>query len=72
MLSPIVELEPVPVPLRERPLLVHHVARLVSRSNSTVRYLASRGVLKGFKTPETPKIWRFWRRDIDEFLARKA
>ena len=57
---------------RERPLLVHHVARICGLSCRTVRWAASQGLLKGFKDPGTPKIWRFWRREVNAFLEQRA
>ncbi len=56
----------------ERPLLVHHVARICGISRRTVRWAAAQGLLKGFKEPGTPKIWRFWRRDVNTFLEKRA
>jgi hypothetical protein len=56
----------------ERPLLVHHVARICGISRRTVRWAAAQGLLKGFKDPRTPKIWRFWRQDVNAFLERRA
>jgi hypothetical protein len=56
----------------ERPLLVHHVARICGISCRTVRWAAAQGLLKGFKDPRTPKIWRFWRHDVNAFLERRA
>lgn len=55
----------------ERPLLVHHVARLLRLSPRMVRHLAANGILKGFRRPDTPKIWRFWNSDVEQFLARR-
>jgi hypothetical protein len=52
----------------EKPLLVHHVARICGIARRTVRWAAGRGLLKGFKDPRTPKIWRFWRYDVSAFL----
>lgn len=56
----------------ETPLLVHHVARICGISRRTVRWAAGQGLLKGFKDPRTPKIWKFWRRDVDAFRERRA
>jgi hypothetical protein len=55
----------------ERPLLVHHVARMCGIARRTVRWAASEGLLKGFKDPEKPKIWRFWRHEVMAFLERR-
>jgi hypothetical protein len=51
----------------ERPLLVHNVALRLGVSRRTVRYHAARGILAGFKYPDTPKIWRFWRSDVEHY-----
>jgi len=51
----------------DRPLLVHHVAVRLGVSRRTVRYHAAQGILVGFKRPDTPKIWRFWRTDVDRY-----
>jgi hypothetical protein len=59
-------------PAQMRPLLVHHVAQLLGVSPRTVRHLAFTGSLEGFKLQATPKIWRFWRSDIERFILRRA
>src|SRR5262245_47731040 len=56
----------------EQPLLVHHVARICAVSRRTVRWAASKGILKGFKDPTTPKIWRFRRSDVYAYRALRA
>lgn len=56
----------------ERKLFVHHVARLCGISPRTVRWLASKGTLKGFKDPDTPKLWRFWWSDVVAYLQRRG
>jgi hypothetical protein len=53
----------------ERPLLVHHVARMTGLCERAIRWNARRGFLKGFRQTDTPKIWRFWRRDVEAFIA---
>ena len=37
-----------------------------------VRHLAAQRELKGFKQPDTPKIWRFSRKDVEIFLAKRT
>jgi len=59
-------------PTAERPLLVHHVARRLELSPRMVRHLAAQRELKGFKQPDTPKIWRFSRKDVEIFLAKRT
>jgi len=54
-----------------RPLLVHHVARLCGIAPRTVRWNARCGRLRGFKEPNTPKIWRFLPQDVEEFNSRR-
>jgi hypothetical protein len=44
-------------PAAERPLLVHHVARITGYSRRMVRHLAQIGELPGFKLGK--KIWGF-------------
>jgi hypothetical protein len=56
---------------RDRPLLVHHVARICGIARRTVRWAAAIGVLKGFRDPATPKIWRFFRKEVIEFKERR-
>jgi hypothetical protein len=55
----------------ERPLLVHHVARRCELSERMVRYLAATGEIHAFRYIDTPKIWRFWKRDIDDYIERR-
>ena len=54
-----------------RPLLVHHVAQLLGLSPRTVRHHAFKGSLLGFKLQGTPKIWRFWRLEVERFVVRR-
>jgi hypothetical protein len=58
-------------PIIERPLLVHHVARICGIARRTVRWAARNGLLKGFKLPATPKIWRFLRQDVMDFKNKR-
>lgn len=51
----------------DRPLLAHHVAAMCGMSITAIRWNARRGLLKGFRSPGTPKIWRFWREDVESF-----
>jgi Helix-turn-helix domain len=53
----------------ERPLLVHHVARLIRRKRRTVRHLAQTGRLHGFKLGVGRKIWAFRRSEVERFLG---
>jgi hypothetical protein len=55
----------------ERPLLVNNVARITGLCESAVRWNARHGFLKGFRDPNTPKIWRFYRRDVESFLKSR-
>jgi hypothetical protein len=57
--------------ISDRPLLVHHVARLCELSERMVRYAAAHGQLCGFHDPGTPKIWRFLRQDVEDFRQRR-
>jgi hypothetical protein len=52
----------------ERPLLVHHVAKIVRRARRTVRHLAQTGQLHGFKLGDGGKIWGFRRAEVERFL----
>ena len=52
----------------ERPLLVHHVAKLIHRARRTVRYLAQTDQLHGFKLGDGGKIWGFTRAEVERFL----
>jgi hypothetical protein len=52
----------------ERPLLVHHVAKRCGLSDRMVRYLAATGRIRAFREIDTPKIWRFWKRDVDDYI----
>jgi Helix-turn-helix domain len=49
----------------ERPLLVHHVAKLTGCAYRTVRHLAQTDKLHGFKLGK--KIWGFRRADVERF-----
>lgn len=60
------------VPISEHPLLSHHVARLCGCSPRTIRWAAKCGRLKGFRRPDTPKIWRFYRTDVEVFMAYRG
>jgi hypothetical protein len=51
----------------ERPLLVHHVARLAGRSPRTIRHLAQMDELHGFRLGK--KIWGFRRSEVERFLG---
>lgn len=54
-------------------LLVHRVAELSGLSLSAIRWNARLGILKGFRHPDTPKIWRFDRDEVKRFVeARRA
>ena len=53
----------------ERPLLVHHVAKLIRRARRTVRHMAQTGQLHGFKLGDGGKIWEFRRADIERFIG---
>jgi len=57
--------------IKKRPLLVHHVARICGIARRTVRWAAAKGLLKGFRSPATPKIWRFLRPDVTDFKNRR-
>ena len=61
-----------PAASEDKSLLVHHVARICGISRRTVRWAAVKGVLKGFKRPDTPKLWRFRRSDVIEFMAERG
>lgn len=62
----------LPVPMQDdRPLLAHTVARITGLSRRSVRWNAERGFLKGFKDPDTPKLWRFRRADVQQFMLRR-
>lgn len=60
-----------PVLLDDRPLVTHTVARITGLSCRAVRWNARRGHLKGFKEPGTPKLWRFLRADVHQFMLRR-
>jgi hypothetical protein len=61
----------IPLVFSDRPLLVHHVARICHISKRAVRWAAQHGHLKGFKDPSTPKIWRFRRDDVIAYLKKR-
>jgi hypothetical protein len=75
MLSESIHQQPTPacrVVPAQKPLLVHHVARMCNISRRAVRWAAQRGFLRGFKDPITPKIWRFRHSDVLDFIARRS
>ena len=55
----------------ERPLLVHHVAKRCGLSDRMVRYLASTGRIRAFREIDRPKIWRFWKHDVDDHIEQR-
>jgi hypothetical protein len=57
-----------------RAMCVESIARRYHIPARTIRYAAEHGYLVGFKDPDTPghKIWRFWRRDVDDWVSRRA
>jgi hypothetical protein len=57
-------------PAGDKPLLVHHVTRACGIPPRTVRWMAKHGILQGFKDPETPKLWRFRRADVEAFKTQ--
>jgi Helix-turn-helix domain len=57
--------------VEERPLLVHHVAKRCGLSDRMVRYLAATEQIRAFRYIDTPKIWRFWKRDVDDYVERR-
>jgi excisionase family DNA binding protein len=52
----------------ERLIHVHHVARRLNVSERTVRNLAARGNIPGFKVG--PRLWRFREREIEALVTR--
>jgi hypothetical protein len=60
-----------PLPYFNRPMRVESVARRYGIPSRTIRWAAERGLLKGFKRPDTPKLWRFWRRDVEDWVHRR-
>jgi excisionase family DNA binding protein len=48
---------------------VNHVAKRLAVSERTVRNLAAKGKIPGFKIGI--KLWRFRERDIDAYLAQR-
>ncbi len=59
----------LPLTSVERPLLVHHVAKLTGCSRRTVRHWAQTDQLQGFKLGK--KIWGFWRAEVVQFLGHR-
>jgi hypothetical protein len=53
-------------------LYSHHVAKRCGISVRMVRYAAERGDLRGFRDPQQPRAWRFYRHDVEDFQARRA
>jgi hypothetical protein len=62
---------PVLACCEERPLLVHHVAKRCGVSDRMVRYLLATGQIRAFRYIDTPKIWRIWKRDVDDYIERR-
>jgi hypothetical protein len=52
----------------ERPLLAHHVAKILNTPVRTVRFWAKNGKFEAFK--KGPKIWLFRRTAIEDFRDR--
>ena len=50
---------------RRPPLRVNNVARRLRRKERTIRHLALKGQLRGFKIDK--KSWGFWPEDIDRY-----
>jgi len=53
----------------ERPLLVHHVAKITGCACRTVRHLAQTNKLHGFKLGK--KIWGFRRVEVERFCGSR-
>jgi hypothetical protein len=58
-------------PLRQV-LYSNHVAKMWGKSTRMVCYAAEFGELRGYRDPRQPRAWRFFRHDVEEFLARRA
>lgn len=61
----VVPLAPPLIAGAERPLLVHHVAKLTGCACRTIRHLAQTDELHGFKLGK--KIWGFGRAEVERF-----
>ena len=55
---------------QDKPLFVHHVARILGVPRRTVRWWAEKRILPGYKGPPTPKLWRFKREVVEAFKAQ--
>ena len=63
---------PVLATAPNRTLLVNNVARLTGMSKTAIRWNVHKGRLKAFKDPSRPKIWLFYRSDVDAFIMRRG
>jgi excisionase family DNA binding protein len=54
----------------DRPLLVHHVAKLLGVKCRSVRHWAATGQIAALKSG--PRIWTFQRADVTAFAAVRA
>jgi len=70
-MQPSIQTSTLPALVPDRPLLVHTISETYGIPKSTIRWNARRGFLKAFHYPDTPKIWRFWRRDVEAFIAAR-
>lgn len=50
-----------------RPILVWQAAKICGLSERAIRAAAATGRLPGFKRSDTPKLWRFWRSDVEGY-----
>jgi hypothetical protein len=55
----------------DRLLFTHTVASITGLSRRAVRWNAAHGLLNGFKDQDKPKLWRFRRADVLQFMLRR-
>jgi hypothetical protein len=55
-----------------RPIFVWQAAKICHISERAIRAAATAGRLRGFKRPDTPKLWRFWRSDVEQYCYEQS
>lgn len=57
---------------RRRPIFAWQAAKICDISDRAIRAAAEAGRLHGFKLSDTPKLWRFWRSDVESYRDQRA
>jgi len=53
------------------PVTTSWIVRNFEIPPSTIKFHASSGYLPGFREAKTPKLWKFWLKDVKAYVARR-